>query len=464
MEMDESYRDSISTVDKEGKRKWVYPKKPKGAFTNDRSWVSAVLLLILFASPFIKIGDNPLLMMNVIDRKFVIFGQVFWPQDFHLFVIGMITLVVFIVLFTVVYGRIFCGWICPQTIFMEFVFRKIEYWIEGDYMAQRKLKKQDWDTEKVIKRVSKHFIFLIISALIMHTFMAYIIGVDRTLELIQSPPKENLPGFLAMFFLTGAFYFVFSWFREQVCTTVCPYGRLQGVLLDKNSIVVAYDYLRGEKRGKLRKGERRETQGRGDCIDCKQCVLVCPTGIDIRNGTQLECINCTACIDACDDIMDKVGFDKGLIRYASESNISEGRKFSWTTRTIAYSVVLVLLLGVFTSMLLIRSDVETTILRTPGLLYQEKADNYTNLYNFKTINKTNESFEVKYQLMSHQGKIDLVGDKEVFVPAQGFEQGSLFIELPPDQVLKSSFKIKIGVYREDKLIETISTKFLGPSL
>ncbi|MEQ8238085.1 MAG: cytochrome c oxidase accessory protein CcoG, partial [Cyclobacteriaceae bacterium] len=302
----EDFRDHLATVDEDGKRIWVYPKKPKGKFTNYRMLVSILLLLILFSGPFIKIGGEPLLLFNILERKFVIFGQTFWPQDFFLAVIGMITTVVFVILFTVVYGRIFCGWICPQTIFMEWVFRRVEYFIEGDYMAQKKLDKQPWNQEKILKKTSKHLVFLFISLLIMHTFLAYIIGVEDLQAMILAGPNEAFGGFIAMSVFTALFYGVFGFMREQVCTTVCPYGRLQGVLLDKQSIVVAYDHVRGENRSKLRKGEDREEHGYGDCIDCKQCVYVCPTGIDIRNGTQLDCVNCTACIDACDSIMDRI--------------------------------------------------------------------------------------------------------------------------------------------------------------
>ncbi|MEQ9229940.1 MAG: cytochrome c oxidase accessory protein CcoG, partial [Cyclobacteriaceae bacterium] len=381
---EETFRDHLSTVDKEGKRVWVYPKKPKGRFTNYRSLVSYTLLVVLLSGPFIKIQGQPLLLLDILERRFIIFGQVFWPQDFFLFVIGMITAVVFITLFTVVFGRIFCGWICPQTIFMEGVFRKIEYWIEGDYMAQKKLDKQPWNREKVIKKSVKQLLFLAVSTVIMHTFLAYLVGVDKTWEVIQVGPEENVGWFIAMIVMTGLFYGVFSKLREQVCTTICPYGRLQGVLLDRQSIVVAYDHERGESRSKFRKDEDRAAVGKGDCIDCNQCVFVCPTGIDIRNGTQLECVNCTACIDACDSIMDKIGKPRGLVRYASEQNITDKKPFVFTGRMKAYTTVLVLLLGVFAALLIIRSDFDTTILRAPGMLYQEREDGMiTNLYQVK---------------------------------------------------------------------------------
>lgn len=458
-----SFRDRISTVDDSGKRLWIYPKKPKGRYYNARTLVSVVLLAILFSGPFIKIDGEPLLMLNILERKFVIFGQIFWPQDFHLFLLGTIAMILFIVLFTVVYGRIFCGWVCPQTIFMEMVFRRIEYWIEGDYTKQRKLDKQPWDKEKVLKKGSKHIIFYAIAFLIGNTFLAYIIGIEELKSIVTDPPSEHIAGLTAMILFSTAFYFVFAKFREQVCTNVCPYGRLQGVLLDRQSVVVAYDYKRGEKRGKIRKGEDRAATEKGDCIDCKQCVQVCPTGIDIRNGTQLECVNCTACIDACDSIMDKVGFDRGLIRYASEEQIAEGKKFHFTTRSIAYSVVLVLILGLLGSLLAMRSEVETSILRTPGMLYQDQGDNkISNLYNIKIINKTNHAMPIHLELLDENGSIKMVGNEELQIDEQGVVESALFLIYDRSNIEQMKTPVTIGVYSGDELIEKVDTYFLGP--
>jgi cytochrome c oxidase accessory protein FixG len=463
-EAEESYRDHLSTVDEAGKRIWLYPKKPKGNFTSYRALVSVILLFILMVGPFITIGGEPLLLFNIFERKFIIFGQIFWPQDFFLAVIGMLTTVVFVILFTVVFGRIFCGWICPQTIFMEFVFRKVEYWIEGDYMAQKKLDRLPWNREKLLKKGAKHLVFLFVSLLIMHTFVAYLIGVDETRAMIQAGPPEELTGFISMVVLTGLFYGVFSQMREQVCTTICPYGRLQGVLLDKQSVVVAYDHVRGESRGKFRKGEDREELGKGDCIDCKQCVYVCPTGIDIRNGTQLECINCTACIDACDSIMDHIGKPKGLVRYASEENIVEKLKFRFTARMKAYTAVLLVLISVLVSLLIIRTDFDVTVLRTPGMLYQEREDGrISNLYQIKLVNKTNEDLNITFRLLAPKGELQMVGN-DLVLEKQGMGEGALFVIIDPSDLTKMSSEIEVGVYSGDKLIETVETKFLGPAI
>lgn len=466
--INENFRDTIATVNEEGKRNWVFPKKPKGKFYDYRKYVSYFLLAFLFASPFVKISGNQFLLFNVLERRFNIFGFPFWPQDFHLFVFSMIIGVIFITLFTVVFGRLFCGWICPQTIFMEMVFRRIEYWIEGDRTKQMKLARQAWNTEKVTKRSLKHFIFALISFLIANVFLAYLIGGDQLLEYIIEGPEAHLNTLIPLVIFTAVFYFVFTWFREQVCIIACPYGRLQGVLLDNNSVVVAYDHKRGENitgRKKFRKNEDRNALGHGDCIDCSQCVQVCPTGIDIRHGTQLECVNCTACIDACDDIMERIDLPKGLIRYASENNIEKSSKFEYTARVKGYIAVLVILIVVLIGMLFLRNDLEATVLRLPGQLYERKDNNIiSNVYTYKLINKTTEEKEdVSFKLISHEGLIKLVSTQEEFdVPENGLAEGTMFIEINNSLLTGDRNELKIGVYVNGELIETTTTNFLGP--
>ncbi len=464
----EVFRDSIGTINEEGKRNWIFPKKPSGAYWEKRKLVSYFLLAFLFAAPFIKINGNQFLMFNVLERRFNIFGFPFWPQDFHLFVISMIIGVVFITLFTVGFGRIFCGWICPQTIFMEMVFRRIEFWIDGDRNKQMRLAKQKWDAEKIRKRSLKWFIFLVISFLIANIFLAYLIGSDKLLRYIQEGPAQHMGTLIPLLIFTAVFYFIFAWFREQVCIIACPYGRLQGALLDNKSIVVAYDHKRGEGesgRKKFRKNEDREALGHGDCIDCFQCVHVCPTGIDIRNGTQLECVNCTACIDECDTIMEKIDKPKGLIRYASEDNIEKKEPFKLTARMKGYIAVLVILIGVLLGMLALRNDVEARVLRLPGQLYEHKDNNIiSNVYTYKIVNKTTETIEdVSFKLRGIDGEIKLVSTSDTFtVEESGLAEGTLFIELKQSDLSGDKNNLTIDVYSGDKLIETTSVSFLGP--
>ena len=462
-EEEKSFRDALATVDKEGKRLWVYPKKPKGKFYNARTWVSILLLIFLFSGPFIRIKGEPLLLLNVLERKFVLLGNVFWPQDFYLFAVAMITFFVFIILFTVVYGRVFCGWVCPQTIFMEMVFRKIEYLIEGDWTAQKALDRKKGTTEYFAKKGLKHGIFFIISFLIANTFLAYIIGSEKLIGIVTDPPAAHMSGLLSILLFTAVFYGVFAKLREQVCTTICPYGRLQGVLLDRQSIVVAYDHVRGENRSKFKKGEIRKESNKGDCIDCHQCVNVCPTGIDIRNGTQLECVNCTACIDACDAMMDNVGLPKGLIRYDSEYSIAENYKFKFTPRIIAYTVVLLILMTGMMGLMISRTDVETSLFRTPGSTYQNQGETeIVNLYNYKIINKTNKELPIELKLTNDDfGRIKVVSD-EILVEKQGLSEGVLMIIVERDKIAKLRTQLVVNIYSEGKMLDKAKATFIGP--
>lgn len=462
----ENFRDSISTIDKTGKRAFIFPKIPVGRFYDKRKLLSYFLLAFLLSAPFIKINGNQFLLFNVLERKFTIFSFPFWPQDFHLFVISMIIGVVGLALFTVAFGRIFCGWFCPQTIFMEMVFRRIEFWIDGDRAQQMRLAKQSWDDEKIRKRLTKWVVFFIISFIIANVFLAYLIGSDELITFIKEGPAQNQSTLIALLIFTGVFYFIYAWFREQVCIIACPYGRMQGVLLDNKTLNVAYDYVRGEGetgRAKFNKNEDRATSGKGDCIDCKVCVNVCPTGIDIRNGTQLECINCTACIDECDTIMEKVGLPKGLIRYASENEIVKKEKFRLTIRMKGYIAVLTILIGFFIGMLFLRNDVEATILHMPGQLFQHEGKNITNIYNYKIINKTDGAFNnVTFKLVDPKGEIKLVGSPFVKVPKQGMTQGTMFVKILESKLKGEKVVLKIEVYNNYKLIESATTNFVGP--
>lgn len=458
---DGSFRDRLSTLDEEGKRRWIFPKKPDGRWYDARKWLSYVLLAFLFGGPFIRIGGEPLLMANVVERKFVILGKVFWPQDFYLFGLAMVTMVVFVILFTVVFGRLFCGWVCPQTIFMEMLFRRIEYAIEGDWKQQIKLRKQPWDFEKMWKKTLKHVLFFIISFLIANTFLAYIIGSDALIDIITSPPSEHLVGLLSITAFTGVFYGVFAKFREQVCTNVCPYGRLQGVLFDRNTMVVAYDHKRGEGRGHFRKGEDRAAAGKGDCIDCGLCVDVCPTGIDIRNGTQLECINCTACMDSCDAVMDKIDKPRGLIGYKSENSISDRVRFTFTTRMKTYTAVLTILMGVMLALILTRSDIGATILRTPGVMTQKEADGrVSNLYNYKVINKTGQAMPIEFRILDKEGELRFVGELKP-LETKGISEGAMFIVLEKAHLDGIQTKVTIGIYSNGRLVRRVNTSFIN---
>lgn len=456
----DAFRDRIATVDASGRRKWVFAQKPAGKLYRLRTFISWGFFALFFSLPFIHVNDRPLFLFDVTKAEFIIFGKIFWPQDFFIFGITMITFIVFIVLFTAAFGRLFCGWVCPQTIFMEMFFRKIEYAIEGNAAHQRLLANAPWTFNKISRKTAKHVLFYLASFVIANFFLSYIIGVKELWKIITGPVSQHVGGLIAIVAFSGVFYLVYAFFREQACTVVCPYGRLQGVLLDKNSMVVAYDYNRGEPRGKFRKKANRQW---GDCIDCMQCVKVCPTGIDIRNGTQMECVGCTACIDACNAMMSAIGKPVGLIRYASENGISAREPLHFTGRMKFYTVLLVLLTGLLTFLLVSRKDIDSTIMRTPGILYQERgADSVSNLYNIKVANKTNRIIPLHLELEGINGHIAIIGGHDIKVSRSGQGSGSFFVVLPNRVIHERKTTIRVALYAGGKKIETIKTNFLGP--
>ena len=454
MENENSFRDRPINMDEKGNRKWIYAKNPKGKWFKKRTVFSTIWLLFFILAPIIKVNGEPFMLLDIVNRQFVIFGVIFWAQDTFILALLMLSFVFFIVLFTVTFGRIWCGWACPQTIFMEIVFRKIEYLVEGDYKKRHKLDQSEWNVEKITKKTIKHFLFVTVSVLITNIFLMWFTGFDRLIEIITDPISQHFTGFIIMLIVSIVFYWIYSFFREQICTMVCPYGRMQGVLLDKKSIIVAYDYNRGEPRG----GKGAE----GDCIDCEQCVSVCPTGIDIRNGTQLECINCTACIDECDSVMKKIKKPTGLIRFDSIDGIENNKKTIWNTRNRAYSAVLVLLFGFFIFTLLTRPDLEATILRTPGTIYQEQENNMiSNIYNIKIVNKTHEDMDVEMKLLSHEGIIEMAGS-DIHISNHGMYESVFVLKINRDIIKSDKTNLEFGIYSEEKLIETYKVTFVGP--
>jgi len=462
----QDYRDHLATADKEGHRRWLYPRKPGGKWYRWRTWFSWALIAIMFAGPWIRINGNPLLMINIIERRFSILGQIFWPQDTVIFAVAMLVFITSIIIFTTAFGRLWCGWACPQTIMMEMVFRKIEYLIEGDSTEQRALDAAPWTARKVFKKVFKQAVFLGLSFIVGNTLFAYIVGSDQLLAIQFDSPRNHIVGLAFMALFTLIFYGIFARFREQACTFICPYGRLQSTMIDENTMVVAYDYKRGEKRGPLHRGqpfEKRKAEGQGDCVACRQCVAVCPTGIDIRDGTQMECVNCTACIDACDTIMDKVGRPRGLIRFASLNNIERGDQQRFTKRMLLYTVVLTALVSLFLFLVFTRTAVETTILRAPGALFQQTADGkIENIYTVKVINKTSRDLPVELKLENLPGTLRVMSPGQFSVPKEKLAQTSVLIDLDPGQLTGPATKLLIGVYSSGKRLETVKTGFVGP--
>ncbi len=453
---DQAFRTRHSTITEQGKRKWIYALQPRGILYRYRSYLSYAYLILFFALPFIAVNGNPLFQFNLPEGEFTFFGVLFTPQDFVMFGIGMLIFIFFVIIFTLVYGRVFCGWVCPQTIFMEMVFRKIEYLIEGDAHIQQRNNHKKWTTGLWLRKIIKHLIFLCISFLVSNTFLAYIIGKDALLQIMRDPLSHHTGGFIAIVFFTLVFYVIYAFVREIVCTVICPYGRLQGVLLDKNSVAVAYDYRRGEPRGKKR------AEGDGDCIDCGMCINVCPTGIDIRNGTQLECINCTACIDACDRMMEKIKRPARLITFASENNITTGKKFRFTYRIKAYSAVLLVLIGLLTLLIATRTTFDATVLRVPGQVMQENADGtISNLYRIKVTNKSNKDLPCRMVVSNANVAIEAVGGALDTLRARQQREETFFLKVQTSAIQNRKTSYDIKLMSGNKVMETTTAIFIS---
>jgi cytochrome c oxidase accessory protein FixG len=452
---------SLLAASDTGKRQWMYPLVRKGIYYKWRAAISYVYLILFFVGPLIKINGQPLLLLNFIDRHFVILGQVFWPQDIFLFMLASLVALVCIVLFTIAFGRIFCGWICPQTIFMEMVFRRIEIWIEGESNKRKKLDAGPWTNEKIWKKGFKHSLFIIVSFLIANTFLAYIIGIESLYKIATEPVNLHWVGFASIWVFTMVFYLVYSRVRELVCTLICPYGRLQNVLTDQHTLMVAYNDVRGEPRGKLQRIPDPSNL-KGDCVDCDLCVAVCPTGIDIRNGTQIECVNCTICIDACDQVMDKINKPRNLIGYYSENMIRVNEKPSFTSRMQAYTGVIVILMSVLCYFIFSRSDMDMTVMRGAGMLYQEQPGGYiSNIYNAEIINKTNQSQNVTIRAEDPSIKIKYIQAPGT-VAKGDMVKTVFFVLIPVKQIHAAKTDVKLQLVINKEVKQTVKTAFVGP--
>jgi len=462
----EDFREHLATAERDGSRRWIYARKPSGRWYRWRTWLSGLLLAAMFAGPFIRISGNPLLMLNLVERRFSILGFIFWPEDGIIFAVAMLTFFAGIMIFTTAFGRLWCGWTCPQTVLMEMVFRRLEYLIEGDSHQQRALDAAPLSARKVGIKTLKHTLFFVISFLIGNTLLAYIIGSDALFRIITDNPAHHVTGLTFMMLFSLVFYALFARFREQACTFICPYGRFQSALLDENTMVVAYDNRRGEKRAPWKRDQAlslRRADGAGDCINCRQCVAVCPTGIDIRNGVQMECVNCTACIDACDDVMDRLKLPRGLIRYASLNGLQKGLPLRFTGRMRLYAGVLMTLISLFLFLVVTRSDVEAIFLRAPGAMFQSAGEGrLSNLYTVKIINKTHRDLPIEFRLLNREGNIRVLGATEFLAPGDKLAQTSVLVDLDSRTLTGSKTPLEIGVFAGGRQVSRIKTSFIGP--
>ncbi|MBF0352959.1 MAG: cytochrome c oxidase accessory protein CcoG [SAR324 cluster bacterium] len=447
---------TLSTVDQTGHRIWVYPKAIKGRFTLSRQWVSYALMVFYFGVPWLKINGLPAFQLDVTDRRFIILGQIFFPQDVKYLVFVLVAAAIAMFFFTALAGRLWCGWACPQTVFLEFVFRKIEILIEGDRNQRLALDNAPWGLKKIGKKSFKHILFLIFASLTANTFLAYFVGIDNILKWITQPPSEHWGAFLFMMFNLVIFYFDFAWFREQFCTLLCPYARFQSALADENTFQVSYDEQRGEPRGKVGKAN-------GDCVNCNLCVQVCPTGIDIRDGLQLECIGCARCIDACDSIMDKVKRPRGLIRYDSEARMEGKTNKIIRPRIMIYAGILLVMIAGLIWSVSHRPLVEFTVIRNPGEPYSVLAGNtVSNHLTLRLINKDRQDHQIMVRLEEPE-------EAQLIVPIQPYplfqnstQRLDIFVNVP--QRLLENGKLPITLYLDSdgQQVGKMDIRLLGP--
>lgn len=404
-----------SSIGADGRRQFVYPADVKGRFTTARRIGFFVLIAFWVALPLLKIDGRPVVLLDVMKRQFFLFGATFNAQDAWL-AFFLITGVGFgLALMTSLAGRVFCGFACPQTVFLEAVFRPIERLIEGPREKRIRRDKGALTLDKLARKLAKHALFLVAAFVIAHIVLSFFVPVPQTLQMISGSPVAHPEAFAWAASMTLVLYANFAWFREQVCLVVCPYGRLQASLVDEDSLVVGYDEKRGEPRGKA------NAASRGDCVDCKRCVVVCPTGIDIRNGLQLDCVGCTACIDACDDVMVKLGQPKGLVRYDSRRAFSGGQRRIWRPRLAIYAVLGLVGLTVATLAARSRTSFEANLTRAPGAPFVVEGDNVRNSFVLHLVNKSADpaEFEIvamEAELASAASPIHLEGLADVKVP------------------------------------------------
>jgi cytochrome c oxidase accessory protein FixG len=450
--------ETLSTIHTDGSRKFVHPADVKGRFTKLRKFVALLLLLVYVALPWIPINGYPAVFLNVQERRFHFMGLTLATQDLWVGFFLITGLAFSLFYFTALFGRLWCGWTCPYTVFMEHVYRRVERWIDGDATVRRRLEDAPWTSEKIMRRALKHSVFILISAVIAHIFLSYFVSLERLYQMMKGPPSEHLLAFGVVMFLTVALYFAFSWFREQFCIILCPYGRLQSALTDDHSVVIGYDQARGEPRGKA-------GSTTGSCIDCRRCVQVCPTGIDIRNGLQLECIGCAACVDACDDIMTKLNRPTGLVRYDSHVGLHGGKTKFVRPRILFYTLLLFIGAGAFTFSAMRITPLRASAVRMVGAPFYVADGVLRNQFLIRVINKRNSPATYKLEMVGEMpAKFSVAGFTETLqLGPLGEEQKTLVLSLPETE-FEGPFKLQVKVTDSERgdSMTTRVMEFLGP--
>jgi cytochrome c oxidase accessory protein FixG len=467
----ESPEEVLSTMHKDGKRRWLYPTLSKGNLYLRRKILGWLLIVLFFGLPVAKIGGQPAMFLDIIHRRFVLFGKTFYATDTIILWLFGLTILLIIAAVTAVFGRVWCGWACPQTVYMEFIFRPIDRLIEGKESARRKLDEGPWTGEKIAKKGAKLVVYTLIAAAMAHSFVAYFVSWDQLLVWMQSSPATHWGFFLMMAITTALVVFDFYYFREQMCTIACPYARIQSVLQDRDSMIVSYDSKRGEPRGRRKRGKADEGEvklvvpaAQGDCIDCGACVRTCPTGIDIRNGLQMECIGCTQCIDACDAIMISVKQPVGLIRYTSE-NALEGKPTRILRPRVGLYMGLMALVGtLFTLALTSAGGLEVEIFRAPGAPFAAlPTGEVSNRVKIRVHNRTDLAQDVRVELVEPEGaRVQIVGPPTLTLTPGQMKREEAWVVIPKAAFKDGQVRGRFRVGSGPQLVEEIPFTLLGP--
>lgn len=448
----------LSTLEGDGSRRWLKPKLSKGKLLERRRWMAYGLIAIFTLIPFVKINGTPLVLLDIPARRFTILAYTFLPTDTLLLAIFMVGALLTVFVFTTLFGRVWCGWACPQTVYMEFLFRPIERFFEGTIgRGGERTQVSAWRT------TGKYLVYFVCCVYLANTFLAYFIGVDRLKVWVTQSPLEHPVPFLVMSFVTAAMLVDFCYFREQLCLIACPYGRFQSVLLDRNSLIVAYDEKRGEPRGKMKKQSPAHLPVLGDCIDCGNCVTTCPTGIDIRQGLQMECINCTQCIDACNLVMKKIGREPNLIRYSSQARDSGHPSRLFRARTVIYPLLLSGVITAFVTVFMSTKSFEAIVLREPGNPYVLTEDREVrNLIRLKLTNRTDQPMSFAVNVVEPAGARLVIQETELQIPNRETSQFHASILSPQSIFYKGQSDAILEIVNQEGISRSVKLKLLGP--
>lgn len=451
--------EASSSVGTDGVRRKVYPADVKGRFQTLRKLAFVVLIATWILLPIVKVGGNPAVFLDVVQRRFYLFGATFNAQDLFGLAILLTGVAFSLVALTAMLGRVFCGWFCPQTVFLEGIFRPLERLIGGPAAKRKRRDESGLTWESALRKVALHAAYIVAALFVAHVFVGYFVSLPRLFSMMRHTPGQHPEAFVWMLALSGVFYFNFSWFREQTCLVVCPYGRMQSILFDDHSIVIGYDVARGEPRGKKEKATADGPQ-HGDCVDCDRCVRVCPTGIDIRNGLQVDCIACSACIDACDEVMDKLNRPRGLVRYDSQVGLAGGKRRIWRPRAALYLAVGVVWTFVAVMATRHHRTFEANLLRGMGAPYTISNDTVSNTFELHLVNK--QPAPIAYTIEpSGDGLSFIVSIPKVTLPPMGDVRIPIFVTTPVRSAKRETpFEIKITREDAKELVAARGT-FLG---